>query len=220
MYGKTYLIIYVKQFRILMSSRFGPRAVGSDGSDFRHRQKVATHYRDSVLNKYRMKVTLSLHALLLFLIWAKLSVYVLRWFDFTLHFVSSIQMPQPEFWEYWWIFSFIPSWLTVDAMQRNDSSAILKAYFLFLICGLFPIAIGAGLNLNELVTYTKHGRAEELFYDFPVVVIRYIFFAIALQVHVFAMYFCTKLGQAWQKATSGMSEANYPDSSLSNAKRQ
>lgn len=27
-----------------MSSRFGPRATGTDGTDFKHRQRIAAHY--------------------------------------------------------------------------------------------------------------------------------------------------------------------------------
>jgi len=41
-----------------MASRDGPRAVGTDGSDFSHRQRVASHYRESVQWKAKLKACL------------------------------------------------------------------------------------------------------------------------------------------------------------------
>ena len=57
-----------------MSSRSGPRASGTDGSDFSHREKVATHYKDSVKWKSKLKLNLSLHLICIMLggIWSVL----------------------------------------------------------------------------------------------------------------------------------------------------
>ena len=37
-----------------MAARYGPRASGSDGSDYSHREQVAMHYQQSVLLKRRL----------------------------------------------------------------------------------------------------------------------------------------------------------------------
>jgi hypothetical protein len=60
-----------------MSSRTGPRASGTDGSDFSHREKVASHYKDSVKWKSKLKLNLSLHLLFVVLgaIWSVLGYY-------------------------------------------------------------------------------------------------------------------------------------------------
>jgi hypothetical protein len=60
-----------------MSSRTGPRASGTDGSDFSHREKVASHYKDSVKWKSKLKLNLSLHLLCVVLgaIWSVLGYY-------------------------------------------------------------------------------------------------------------------------------------------------
>ena len=57
-----------------MSSRAGPRASGTDGSDFSHREKVASHYKDSVKWKSKLNLNLSLHLLCIVLgaIWSAL----------------------------------------------------------------------------------------------------------------------------------------------------
>lgn len=38
-----------------MAARYGPRASGSDGSDYSHREQVASHYQQSVVLKKKLK---------------------------------------------------------------------------------------------------------------------------------------------------------------------
>lgn len=47
-----------------MASKGGPRAAGTDGSDFTHREKVASHYQTSVTLKSRLKILLCVQSLL------------------------------------------------------------------------------------------------------------------------------------------------------------
>lgn len=49
----------------IMASRDGPRAVGTDGSDFSHRQRVASHYKESVQWKGKLKACLCFHLVLI-----------------------------------------------------------------------------------------------------------------------------------------------------------
>ena len=54
-----------EHFIIIMASRDGPRAVGTDGSDFAHRQRVASHYKESVQWKGKLKACLCFHLVLI-----------------------------------------------------------------------------------------------------------------------------------------------------------
>lgn len=47
-----------------MAAREGPRAAGTDGSDYSHREKVATHYQTSVVHKTRLKYLLCVQSVL------------------------------------------------------------------------------------------------------------------------------------------------------------
>lgn len=47
-----------------MAGRDGPRAAGTDGSDFTHREKVASHYQTSAVLKSRLKYILFAQSLL------------------------------------------------------------------------------------------------------------------------------------------------------------
>ena len=46
-----------------MASRAGPRAVGTDGSDFTHREQVATHYQTSAETKPKLRIILKAQTL-------------------------------------------------------------------------------------------------------------------------------------------------------------
>ena len=46
-----------------MASRAGPRAVGTDGSDFTHREQVATHYQTSAETKPKLRMILKVQTL-------------------------------------------------------------------------------------------------------------------------------------------------------------
>lgn len=77
-----------------MSSRNGPRASGTDGSDFTHREKVASHYRDSVKWKSKLKLNLSLHLLCVSLVatWSILGLFkwVLILFSVVYHILRTL----------------------------------------------------------------------------------------------------------------------------------
>lgn len=47
-----------------MASRGGPRADGTDGSDFTHRQRIVSHYKESVKLKAKLKYCIGLHLML------------------------------------------------------------------------------------------------------------------------------------------------------------
>lgn len=64
-----------------MSSRGGPRAAGTDGSDFTHRERVASHYRESVRQKLKVKVCLWIHLFFVTFVVSWYGLAVLRYVD-------------------------------------------------------------------------------------------------------------------------------------------
>ena len=56
-----------------MAARAGPRAEGTDGSDFRHREKVASHYQESVAIKGKLRKSLVPHMFLTILAFGRLA---------------------------------------------------------------------------------------------------------------------------------------------------
>ena len=60
-------------FKINMSARAGPRAQGTDGSDFQHREQVASHYQASAASKLNIRKSLVPHMFLTVLAFGRLA---------------------------------------------------------------------------------------------------------------------------------------------------
>ena len=55
-----------------MAARAGPRAEGTDGSDFQHREQVALHYQESAAIKGKIRKSLIPHMFLTVLCFGRL----------------------------------------------------------------------------------------------------------------------------------------------------
>ncbi|TGZ42191.1 Protein jagunal [Temnothorax longispinosus] len=75
------------------------QALGTDGSDYGHRQKIATHYQVSATNKSRLKYCIFFHYLLFFVMLAKLSADILDHLDIFILEIEELQIPQ-DVWTY------------------------------------------------------------------------------------------------------------------------
>uniref|UniRef100_A0A915JAM7 Protein jagunal n=1 Tax=Romanomermis culicivorax TaxID=13658 RepID=A0A915JAM7_ROMCU len=186
-----------------MSSKFGPRAAGSDGSDFKHRQRVANHYKESVVNKFRLKCVLILHIFLIVLLFFRVSEDILDQFDLDWAPLERLNLPTPHFWEYWWLLSFAPIMLAFWSMPKNNSRLMTQSYYCFFALALLPIACGAGYLLPSLYKfiYEPSSQKFDLFIKFPIIILEYAFFAVSFQVHIFTMYFASQLIKAWRPVT-------------------
>ncbi|VDN43191.1 unnamed protein product [Gongylonema pulchrum] len=137
-----------------------------------------------------LKLLFCLHFLVLLTMWVKvggeLLVDELR-LEWT--FYRSLKLPNAYPWEYVWCFSFIPT------------NLLRYHYYGQFILGILPCAIGLGGQFPELIDYLrdmKNSQSPTFRGTFPMVIIWYIFFVIALQIHIFAMYFSYNLVAAWQ----------------------
>lgn len=113
-----------------MASRAGPRAAGTDGSDFQHRERVAMHYQMSVTLKYEIKKLTYVHLIIWLLLVAKMSVGHLR-------LLSHDQVAMPYQWEYPYLLSIVPSLLGLFSFPRNNISYLVLS---MISMGLFSIA--------------------------------------------------------------------------------
>ncbi|KAK6315080.1 hypothetical protein J4Q44_G00146090 [Coregonus suidteri] len=75
-----------------MMSRVGPGAAGTDGSDFKHREKVATQYQMSALLKSELRKLNFVHLLLWLMVAAQVTVS-------KLDLVPSDTVAEPYRWE-------------------------------------------------------------------------------------------------------------------------
>jgi len=205
-----------------MSSRFGPRAAGTDGTDFKHRQRVAAQYQTSVSYKMYLKTLFLAHFLVLFTLWMK--VFGQNIFDLlgikSTRF-EKLDLPSPYPWEYVWCTSVIPVILAIFAMPRNNVKLMRMAYYGQFFSGILPLCIGLGSQFPELIEYIRDPSRTDIPTvkgSFPMVIIWFIFFLIAFQLHIFAMYFEYYLLAAWDPVVE---KSNTPvEDSTENEKNQ
>ncbi|GAB1862397.1 Protein jagunal [Camponotus japonicus] len=147
------------------------QALGTDGSDYNHRQKIATHYQISATNKSRLKYCIFFHYLLFFVMLAKLSADILDYLDIFILEVEELQIPQPLWWEYIWCTSLLLSFLALSAIKKN----------------------------KDVWTYLTLGSEDiYLWQSLPYGVLWYAFILLASQVHCFSLYFSWNLLVAWK----------------------
>ncbi|CAI4230265.1 unnamed protein product [Auanema sp. JU1783] len=178
----------------------GARVQGTDGTDFQHRQRIAAHYQEIVQYKTTLKMFFALHLFALLFMWGKVGSEVLR-NDFGVQhpLLNFLRMPAAYPWEYVWCFSFIPILIALKSFPKNNVKLVNYHYYGQFFCGIVPCMIGLGAQVPELFDYISDMENSETptFQGvFPMVIIWYIFFAIAIQIHCFSMYFSYHLAAA------------------------
>jgi len=178
-----------------MARPVGARPVGSEGHDYVHRERVASQYTDSVLNKKRLKLNLGCHFAMVILLALRVSPLI------SLFARKPDDVPPAMQWEEIWLLSLFASVLCYYALSRNHVSAMQASITLTLMAGCGPLLWGAFVMVDDaLVFFTgdeARVRAAPLFFGFPVVMIRYMFITLALQIHVFAVFLQFKLIKSW-----------------------
>ncbi|KAM7365692.1 hypothetical protein PAMP_016606 [Pampus punctatissimus] len=173
-----------------MASRAGPRATGTDGSDFQHRERVASHYQMSVALKSEIRKLNIVHLL----IWVLMAAQVT---ESQLSLVSHKVIATPYQWEYPYLLSIIPTVFSFLALPRNNISYLVIS---MISAGLFcvaPLIYGCMEMFPVAQQLYRHGKA----YRFSAVSVMYLVIVIAVQVHGWQIYYSKKLLDQWFTTT-------------------
>ncbi|XP_063614501.1 protein jagunal-like isoform X2 [Penaeus indicus] len=136
-----------------MASRDGPMVTGTDGTDFVHRETVASHYHISVLNKGRLRKCVFSHLLLALLMVVKMVPDFLDRLDIFVLEIEELEVPQPLKWEYVWLVGSLASFLGLIAIRKNRV-LLLQIYFgLINLFSTVPILLAAMIYFSEFVKY-------------------------------------------------------------------
>ncbi|KAJ3584701.1 hypothetical protein NHX12_015196 [Muraenolepis orangiensis] len=177
-----------------MASRAGPRASGTDGSDFQHREKVASHYQMSVALKSEVRKLNIAHAVIWVLMAAQVTVSQLG-------LVSHRVVAAPYQWEYPYLLSIVPCALSFLALPHNNVSYLVMA---MISAGLFcvaPLLYGAMEMLPVALQLYRHGKAYRFIFGVSAVSVMYLVIVIAVQVHAWQIYYSKKLLDQWFTST-------------------
>lgn len=175
-------------------SRAGPRASGTDGSDFQHRERVANHYQMSVSLKNEIKKLTYAHILLWVLIAAQIGVAHLK-------LVSHSLVAMPYQWEYPYMLSIIPSLLGLFSFPRNNISYLVISMISAGLFSIAPLIYGSMEMFPMAQQLYRHGKAYRFIFGFSAVSVLYLVMVVAVQVHGWQIYYSKKLLDSWFTST-------------------
>ncbi|CAG9855425.1 unnamed protein product [Phyllotreta striolata] len=174
-----------------------------DGSDYEHRQRIASHYQISALNKSRLKYCIFFHYLLFFAMLAKLSADILDKLDIFILEIEELDIPKPLWWEYIWCISLLLSFLGLEAIKKNKISLMKKYMTGLLLFGFLPLFYAIVYYFSDVWIYLTFEDKDELedvhmWQGYPYGMLWYAFILLTIQVHLFSMYFSWNLLTAWK----------------------
>jgi len=180
----------------------GPVANGTDGTDFLHRQKVASHYQLSVVNKSRLKFSIYLHYVLFAIMLVKLAEDILDRLDIFILELEELYIPKPALWEWIWSASIISTYTGLKAIRRSNVTDIKIYIGMILLFAVAPVLYALGYYLMDVWTYMDTRDItqideSEVWQGYPVGLIWYSFLILASQVHIFQLLFAFKLVRFW-----------------------
>ncbi|KAH8868474.1 Protein jagunal like [Schistosoma japonicum] len=182
-----------------MASRIGHRPEGTDGADFRHRERVCTQYSQSPLLKRRIKFVYFLHLMLWVLMFARLLPEVCLRLGFRARLM--VEKVMNAVYHNYLIVAFsssiFPTLFGYISLQRSRAGLMRVSLTGTVVFGLGSVAVGCFTNAFELMDYYQNRVAKHYFFDFPVIVLFYIFFSLCVQVHGFSVFFGYKLYCIW-----------------------
>uniref|UniRef100_A0AC35TGR6 Protein jagunal n=1 Tax=Rhabditophanes sp. KR3021 TaxID=114890 RepID=A0AC35TGR6_9BILA len=183
-----------------MSSK-GAHVKGTDGSDYKSRQQVASRYKISADYKFYLKCVFILHFAVISFMWAKVGGEILsKYFGIELETYKKLNMPAAYHWEYVWCLSFVPPVLAIFSFKKNQINLIRISYYGTFFVGILPCMIGLGEQIPEFYSYVVHSDTETPMFKgtLPMVVIWFIFFIVAVQINGIAMYCSSILLNCWR----------------------
>ena len=182
-----------------MSLPGSQRAVGTDGSDYQHREQIAPHYLTSAQTKSRLRGLIYTHFLLALVVFSQILTYHLP-------SLTTLNIPRPHLWQYMWLISVLASICGLLSLNKNKV-LLMKLFFRgTVLFGLGTIITTIVFNLRDLFIFKKlktNHQLEEIepqtFFGFPLLVLWYIFLIIAVQIHAYSLYMANVLLGSWQQ---------------------
>ena len=181
-----------------MSSKDGYRPEGSDGSDHWHRESIAWQHKVSSINKWLLRLALFIQLQLGALLLIRLLPGITSAVGFPIMKLRRLDLPHPRPWEYAWCVSLVAAIFGWRSTRNNNLFLLKQFVFGTLIFGVAPMCFGLFDLRNDISLYFSDKKYTFEMLGFPAVLLWTIFMAIALQLHLFTLYFGVVLMKAWK----------------------
>jgi len=163
---------------------------GTDGTDFENREKVASVYQVSAVNKSRLKMFLLIH-------WLVGGVHLLRLLPADMSPIPAT--PPPTEFEYAWLVSLVFTLIAISASRKSKASGLNVFQFGVLGSGICPLLMTLFLNFPDVVQFITTGSSKGLFIwnDLPFAVIWSGFCLNCVLIHMAEITIARTLMAAW-----------------------
>jgi len=150
-------------------------------------------------NKERLKWSIFIHYILLFLMLTKLTPEVLDKLDIFVLEVEELFVPKPLIWEWLWLLSVPVTFFGLSACKNSSLPSIKQFLLGTMMCSLLPVLLGMALHAVDCYQFLTEGITEDIivWQGYPYAMLWYAFFFVSLQVHLYQIYFAKCLMQAW-----------------------
>ena len=125
--------------------------------------------------------------------------------QFVFHFGSKFtqiefpEVPKPLIWQYIWLSSLVPGLAGYLSLKNNRLSMLMLYYRGTILLGFGPVLTTMVFNASDLLDYARNKQTTNLFHDFPLIVLWYIYLFVVIQIHAFGIYFARVLINSWSK---------------------
>merc|ERR1719357_43504 len=153
-------------------------------------------------NKERLKWSIFIHYILLFMMLTKLMPEVLDKLNVFVLEVEELFVPKPLIWEWLWLLSIPVTIFGLSACKHSSLNSIKQFLVGTLVCSLLPVLLGMALHAVDCYQFITEGVTEDImvWQGYPYAMLWYAFFFVSLQVHLYQIYFANCLMQAWLPA--------------------
>jgi len=190
-------IVLTKIF--IMASRDGATVAGTDGSDFNHRESIASQYKVSAQNKAYLSYALNFHLLATLCLLVKLSPAILDRMDIFILPLEELNIPKPLLWEWIWLASCFLIYVIGSNAIKASKVDKMNIFLIVDLLSFFVLLWGLGLHFPDAYAYMyePHNKIYPTWKGYPVALLWYIFGIFAINIHLFEMYFGRVLKDAW-----------------------
>lgn len=134
----------------------------------------------------------------------KLSEDILDRLDIFVLELQEMYIPKPRVWEWMWSVSVFSSWFGIKAVRKNNVTH-MKVYATLISClSLCPIIYCIGYYMPDFWTFLNERSTDnvsEVWRETPLCLPWTLFGFVALQIHLFQLYFSVSLIRAWSTKT-------------------
>ena len=177
-----------------MASR-GHHVKGSDGSDWKHRERVADHYKRSV----QYKTSYSFFTDIYLILFAAVIIV-----EYILPYITTHEINNAPFWQNLWLLSIVPVLIGRLALSRNNFTLMILFIIGILCLGIGPLIAGAhhyGFLLYQTINRRSPSDVKDTTFTVLMTyttVLRCSFICIAIMVHVLSLRTGAKLCGVWR----------------------